>query len=122
MVVNITGAKCWQGLEGKYLHCIKMGRHRIQLSFTTPKKDMLEKALDWDYYEEMEPMVNRTSSQAGQFPFIDVSMDTDYVAEEGSRREKTHVEDDLKDLNEEEQMKDVGEVSCDNGEGDTAGC
>ena len=74
VVVNITGAKCWQGLEGKYLHCIKMGRHRIQLSFTTPRKDMLEKALYWDYYEEMEPMVNRTSSQAGQFPFIEVSM------------------------------------------------
>ena len=68
---------------------------------------MLEKALYWDYYEEMEPMVNRTSLQAGQFPFIEVSM-----AEKGFRRKKTHVEDDLKDLNEEDQRKDIGEVSC----------
>jgi len=98
-----------------------MGRHRIQLSFTTPKKDMLEKALFWDYYEEMEPMVNRTSSQAGQFPFIDVSMDTDYVAEEGSRRKKIYMKDDLTDLDEGEQRKDVGEVSCDNVENDTEG-
>ena len=64
-------------------------------------------------------MVNRTSSQAGQFPFIDVSMATNYVAEDGSRRKKTHVEDDLKDLNEEDQRKDIGEVSCDNVEADT---
>jgi len=35
---------------------------------------MLEEALHWDYYEEMEPMMNRISSQAGQFPFIEVSI------------------------------------------------
>jgi len=42
--VNIIGAICWQDLEGKYLHCIKMGCHRIQLSFTTLRKDLVERA------------------------------------------------------------------------------
>lgn len=65
VVVNIIGAICWKDLEGKYLHCIKMGCHRIQLSFTTLRKDMVERALYWDYYEEMEPMVNTTSSHTG---------------------------------------------------------
>ena len=89
-----------------------MGSHRIKVSFTTPRKDTLEKALYWDYYEEMEPMVNRTSSQAGQFPFIEVSM-----AKERYRRKKTHAKDDFK--KEEKKNDTIGENSCVNEKGDT---
>lgn len=75
LVARVRGNRVWVGCQATVLHS-PVANTKLQLAWYTPELELLEMALDDDEEEESveEIFVNRTSTQRGQFPYVNIRM------------------------------------------------